>query len=242
MLALGWLLAFLAACLVVMVLPAVAWFEIRRAYSGKRKVVCPETQGPVEIELDAAHAANSRFRGHAEARVAHCSRWPMREGCDERCVPEALTANKADTFAVNHIGVLLSGFAGAAIGDVLRCSPWARDWMAAAGYPALDFLKRTSVRAPAVIDLVAMILLAYVMTWLMRHVKLSGWIGGAEVAVLVWLAVFCLSIPEVVFFFPVKIFAMSALLKLVTLVVQGILLGIFVVPHEKRAPDAAAAA
>lgn len=242
MLALGWLLAFLAACLVVMVLPAVAWFEIRRAYSGKRKVVCPETLAPVEIELNAAHAANSRFRGHAEAKVAHCSRWPMREGCDESCLPEALMANKPDTFSMNHVGVLIAGIVGAAVGDILRCSPFAREWMAAAGYPALEFWKRIAFRAPAVFDLVAMILLAYVMTWLMRHVKLSGWIGGVEVAVLVWLAVLCLSIPEVVFFFPVKIFAMSALLKLVTLVVQGILLGIFVVPHEKRLPEAAAAA
>ncbi len=241
MLALGWLLAFVAALLVVMVLPAVVWFEVRRAYSGKRQVTCPETQMPVEIELDSGLAARTRFRGTAVAKVAKCARWPMRDGCDEGCVPEALTLNKSDSFNVNHVGVLIAGIAGAAIGDILRCSPFAREWMVAAGYPALEFWKRIAFRAPAVFDIVAMIVLAYVMTWLMRHVKLSGVAGGVEVAVLVWLAVLCLSIPEVVFFFPVKIFAMSALLKLVVLLAQGILLGLLVVPNEKRVPAAGVA-
>jgi len=232
MLALGWLLAFFAACLVVMVLPAIAWFEVRRAYSGKRKVVCPETQAPVEIELDSALAARTRFRGRAVAKVATCTRWPMREGCDEGCVPEAVDANQPDTFSVNHVGVVIAGLAGAALGDILRCSPFAREWMAGAGYPAIEFWKRIAFRAPAVFDVVAMVVLAYVMTWLMRHVKLTGVAGGAEVAVLVWLAVLCLSVPEVVFFFPVKIFAMNALLKLLTLIVEGVLLGLFVAPDR----------
>ena len=241
MLALGWLLAFLAACLIVMVLPAVAWFEVRRAYSGKRKVTCPETQDPVEMELDASFAARTRFAGHSIAKVAHCSRWPMREGCDEGCVPQAIAANQPDTFAINHVGVLIAGLSGAAMGDLLRCSPYAREWMAAAGFPELEFWKRIAFRAPAVFDLVAMIVLAYVITWLMRHVKLSGLSGGVEVAALVWLAVVCLSIPEVVFFFPVKIFAMSALLKLVTLLVEGVLVGWLVVPHDRSAKLASVA-
>jgi hypothetical protein len=241
MLALGWLLAFLAAVLVVMVLPAVAWFEIRRAYSGKRKATCPETNASADVELDRLLAARSRFRGKIVAKIANCSRWPMREGCAEGCIPEALSKNKPDSFAINHVGVLVAGLASAAVGDLLRCSPLAREWMASGGYTTTEFWRRIAFRAPAVFDLAAMILVAYVITWLMRHVKLSGFTGGVEVAALVWLAVVCLSIPEVVFFFPVKIFAMSALLKLVTLLVQGILLGLFVVPHPKIASEAASA-
>lgn len=237
MLALGWLLAFLAACLVVMVLPAVAWFEVRRAYSGKRNVTCPETHDHVQIELDAITAANSRFKGTSITKVSTCARWPMKEGCDEGCVPEALAQNKPDVFAINHVGVLLAGLAGSAVGDLLRCSPMAREWMAANGYPAVEFWQRIAFRAPAIFDLVAMIVVAYVITWLMRHVKVAGVTGGLEVAGLVWLAVVGLSVPEVVFFFPVKIFALNALLKLITLLVQGVLIGMFVVPHGKRSTE-----
>ena len=241
MLALGWLLAFLAGLLIVMILPATAWFEVRRAFSGKRKVTCPETNSPVDVELDAGLAARSRFRGAATAKIAHCSRWPMREGCAEGCVPEALIKNKADVFSINHIGVLVAGLASAAVGDLLRCSPIAREWMAASGYSVLEFWHRIAFRAPAVFDLAAMILVAYVITWLMRHLKFSGLTGGVEVAALVWLAVVCLAIPEIIFFFPIKIFALNALLKLATLLVQGILIGLFVVPQPKHVAAASVA-
>lgn len=241
MLALGWLLAFLAAALIVMVLPAVAWFEVRRAYSGKRQVTCPETNHQVDVELDKSLAARSRFHGTPIARIASCSRWPMREGCAEGCVSEAVTKNKPDSFALNHFGIVVAGLASAAVGDLLRCSPVAREWMASGGYTTTEFWRRIAFRAPAVFDLVAMILVAYVITWLMRHVKLTGFTGGVEVAALVWLAVICLSIPEVVFFFPVKIFAMTALLKLVTLLVQGMVLGLLVVPHPSASSEAARA-
>lgn len=240
MLALGWLLAFLAAALIVMILPAVAWFEVRRSYSGKRKVTCPETNTSVNVELDRSLAARSRFHGVTVAKIAKCTRWPMREGCAEGCVPEALAQNKPDTFAINHVGVLVAGFASAAIGDLLRCSPIAREWMATGGYNTTEFWRRIAFRAPAIFDLVAMVLVAYVITWLMRHVKLTGLTGGVEVAALVWLAVVCLSVAEVVFFFPFRIFAMNALLKLVALLVQGILLGLFVVPHPRASSQAAA--
>ena len=110
--------------------------------------------------------------------------------------------------------------------------------MASGGYSALEFWKHIAFRAPAVFDLFAMIVVAYVLTWLMRHVQMKGVAGGLEVAVLVWLAVVCLSIPEIVFFFPIKIFAMNALLKLVTLLVQGTLLGFFVVPYTKSEVEA----
>ncbi|HEY3927577.1 MAG TPA: hypothetical protein VGL89_04315 [Candidatus Koribacter sp.] len=242
MLALGWLFAFLAACLIVMVLPAVAWFEIRRAYSGKRNVICPELKDSAEVELDAGLAARSRFCSHAStAKVAHCSHWPMKEGCAEDCIPEVLMQNKGDTFSVNHVGVLIAGLVGGAFGDLLRCSPFAREWMASVGFPALLFSRKISYLAPAVFDVVAMIIVAYVLTWLMHHVKVAGVRGGLEVAALLWLGVVCLSIPEVVFFFPVKIFAMSALLKLCVLLVQGLLLGIFVVSHPKSAGAAISA-
>lgn len=241
MLALGWLLAFIAALVVVMILPAVAWFEVRRRYAGKRKITCPETHDPATIELDATAAANARFRGTVTPQVATCSRWPMREGCAEDCVPEALSQNKADSFSLNHLGVLLAGLAGSAVGDLLRCSPMARDWMAANGFPEVEFWRRIAFRAPAIFDLAAMIVVAYLITWIMRHARVSGVAGGLEVAALLWLAVVGLAVPEVVFFFPVKIFAMNALLKLITLLLQGVLIGLLVLPHAKHEAETAKA-
>jgi hypothetical protein len=233
MLALAWLLAFLCAALILGVLPAVAWFEVRRAYSGKRKVNCPETNSEVDVQLDASLAARSRFLGRSEVTVAKCSRWPLREACAEGCVPEAITKNQPDSFAINHVGVLAAAFASTAVAGLLRCSPMAREWMSGAGYPTAEFWQNIALRAPAVFTLVAMVVTAYVLTWLMRHLNATGVTRALEVAALVWLAVASLAVPEIVFFYPVRIFAMNALLSLIALLVQGAILGLFVVPQPK---------
>lgn len=82
-----------AAALVGLYLLGAALFRVaRRAganylrFRGTRVVVCPETRRYVAVEVDAPHAAATAARGEPDLRLASCTRWPEREGCDQDCV------------------------------------------------------------------------------------------------------------------------------------------------------------
>ena len=50
-----------------------------------RTIVCPETLQAAEVRVDRRLAARSLLSGHEEMRVAGCSRWPEKAGCDRAC-------------------------------------------------------------------------------------------------------------------------------------------------------------
>ena len=64
---------------------AEVFFRLR----GRRTVRCPETGLAAEVEIDARHAALSAVPGPPEVRVAECSLWPDRAGCEQKCAAEA---------------------------------------------------------------------------------------------------------------------------------------------------------
>ena len=51
-----------------------------------RLVRCPETGLLATVALDARHAALTAVPGPPDVRVADCSLWPEKSGCEERCV------------------------------------------------------------------------------------------------------------------------------------------------------------
>jgi len=81
-----------------------AWVRMR----GTRVVVCPETQRPAAVEVDAAHAALSAMWENADVRLKACSRWPERHDCDQGCVAQIAIAPH-DTLAT---AMLQKYFAG----------------------------------------------------------------------------------------------------------------------------------
>jgi hypothetical protein len=50
---------------------------------GPRVVTCPETKEGAAVRIDALHAART-----GEVRLADCTRWPERAGCDEMCLSQ----------------------------------------------------------------------------------------------------------------------------------------------------------
>ena len=74
-------MAVLAAFYVL--LPVVG--DAFRRFRAGRVLVCPETGGTARVGLDAAHAALSAAYGHPRVRIARCSLWPERQGCDQDC-------------------------------------------------------------------------------------------------------------------------------------------------------------
>ena len=51
-----------------------------------RVVRCPETALLARVGLDARHAALTAVPGPPDVRVANCSLWPEKYGCEEKCV------------------------------------------------------------------------------------------------------------------------------------------------------------
>jgi hypothetical protein len=60
-----------------------------RSYRGVHIVQCPETRKPAAVRVDTGHFARSAVMNDPpELRLASCSRWPERAGCDQECVPQ----------------------------------------------------------------------------------------------------------------------------------------------------------
>ena len=55
----------------------------------RRTVRCPETGLLAMVTLDARHAALTAVPGPPDVRVADCSLWPEKQGCEERCARPA---------------------------------------------------------------------------------------------------------------------------------------------------------
>ena len=78
LLVLGTVLAVYAA------IALATWIRLR----GTLVVTCPETQMPAAVKIDIGHAAATAVWEKADLKVAACSRWPGRLGCDELCLAQ----------------------------------------------------------------------------------------------------------------------------------------------------------
>jgi hypothetical protein len=81
------LAAMAALALGYVVAPIMA--EVFFRFRGRRTVRCPETGLTAAVEIDARHAALSAIPGPPEVRVAECSLWPDRAGCEQKCAAQA---------------------------------------------------------------------------------------------------------------------------------------------------------
>jgi hypothetical protein len=83
------LFVLLLIAIVLAVYAGIALVTWKR-YRGTRVVTCPETKRPASVRIDVGHAAATAVWERADVKLACCSRWPEREGCDEACVPQIL--------------------------------------------------------------------------------------------------------------------------------------------------------
>ena len=75
----------LAGLVYVLRVAGKAFFKFR----GKRIVICPETDAPVGVDVDALRAAaTAPFGGGPELRLKDCTRWPEREACGQECLTQ----------------------------------------------------------------------------------------------------------------------------------------------------------
>jgi hypothetical protein len=84
-------------------------------------LTCPETRGPVEVEVDSRHALVTLLQGVKELRLKQCSRWPERAGCDEACLLQLDTAPAVLTR-------VMANWCEGRNCAVCNCAVTARDW------------------------------------------------------------------------------------------------------------------
>jgi hypothetical protein len=90
-------LALLGVVIVTYLVFALAAYVRMR---GRHVVTCPETHLPAGVTVDQVHAAVSAMWDGRDVRLASCTRWPEREGCDQACAPQIAadaTGTRADT-------------------------------------------------------------------------------------------------------------------------------------------------
>ena len=71
-----------------------AFFRMR----GKRVIVCPETNKPAGVKVDAAHAALSAVWEKPDIQLKDCTRWPERANCNQACTSQ-IAVSPEDTLA-----------------------------------------------------------------------------------------------------------------------------------------------
>jgi hypothetical protein len=77
------LLGIAALAAVYVLLPVVG--DAFRRFRASRMLVCPKTGTAAQVAPDAAHAALTAAYGRPRVRIARCSLWPERQGCDQDC-------------------------------------------------------------------------------------------------------------------------------------------------------------
>jgi hypothetical protein len=78
------LAAIAALAFIYVLVPIVG--EVYFRFRARRTVYCLETGLAAQVEIDARHAAFTAVPGPPELRVAGCSLWPGRRGCERRCL------------------------------------------------------------------------------------------------------------------------------------------------------------
>ena len=67
--------------------PVLRWLaRVYLRFRGERVVICPETQQPAGVEVDAKHAVMATAVGAPSLRLKDCSRWPERRNCGQECL------------------------------------------------------------------------------------------------------------------------------------------------------------
>jgi hypothetical protein len=170
--------------------------------------------------------------------VLQCSRWPKRDTCGQQCIPQAVSQNRPDSFEINHFAIFLAALASWAASGALRNSPVALGLMAKAGYPMKEFwvtavnpipkafpASSASLHVPLFVGLLAMLFVAYVLAWLVRHTGASGIADVMLRAGLLWLAIAGATLQGGLVLAPLSVFSANAVILLIALLIQALVIG-----------------
>ncbi len=194
MLVLFWLLLFVVASCLILLMPALWGKQIFDAYRGKRHVNCPETRTAVEVGFDALRAAFTGLSGKPKLRLASCTRWPARANCDQACIPEAakslalpVPAPASPQNRIAHLPVLVAAWVIWVLGMVWHSEYVFRGrWMQAMNLSDHATRKLAEMWTPHLLTAAACLLFAYAVATLLLWTGPRTLAKGVATALVLW--------------------------------------------------------
>jgi hypothetical protein len=192
-----WLLLFLIAASLFLMMPMLMGLEIYDRFRGCRTATCPENRLPVTVSINAFHAAATGLVGNPELRLAGCTRWPERADCGQECMLEAWRTEPSTnnevappkTKKIYHLPTLVAAFAAWLLGAIWHSHYLFRShWMKGVGLSRPELQQIVSRMAPHLLTVAAPLLFGYGVAWLLSADKKKGMIPGVVTAILLWAA------------------------------------------------------
>lgn len=198
MLVLFWVLLFVAATCLLLLMPTIWGRQIFDTFRGSRDVNCPETHAPVVVRFDALLAAITGLRGKPQLRLARCSRWPVRADCDQACIPDAAHTATIPAIRVTlppqkqvaHLPALVATVAVWLLGMVWHSEYLFRSrWTDAMNLNDHETRVLAEMWIPHLLTVAACLLFAYAVASIMSWTGKRTVVHGVEIALSLWLVV-----------------------------------------------------
>jgi hypothetical protein len=198
MLQLFWIVLFLVAACLILLMPSLWGKQIYDSYRGARTVNCPETHAPVSVRFRAFRAAISGLSGKPKLALADCSRWPVHADCGQECIPDAarsapeqaLPVFPPRTRKIFHLPVLLAAAVAWVLGMAWHSEYLFRpQWMTALRLSDRDTRVLAEMWTPHLLTVAACLVFAYGVAWLLAWAGTRTAFRGIGVALLLWLAI-----------------------------------------------------
>lgn len=198
MMVLFWVLLFVAATCLILLMPALWGKQVFDNFRGGRNVNCPETHAPVTVCFDALHAAITSLRGKPQLRLANCSRWPVRADCEQACIPDATNTSAIPAIRVSiplqnqvaHLPALVAAVAVWVFGMAWHSEYLFRlRWMDAMNLSDHETRVLAEMWIPHLLTVAACLLFAYAVASIMAWMGNRTLAHGVEIALSLWLVV-----------------------------------------------------
>lgn len=197
MLLLFWIVLFLVAACLILLMPSLWGKQIYDSYLGNRTVNCPETHAPVSVRFRAFRAAITGLSGKPKLGVADCSRWPVHADCGQECIPDAARSKPAQAVPVVaparkifHLPVFLAAAVAWVLGMAWHSEYIFRpQWMTALGLSDRQTRDLARMWTPHLLTVAACLIFAYGVAWLLAWLGTRTTFRGMGVALLLWLVI-----------------------------------------------------
>jgi hypothetical protein len=206
-----WMLLFLVGICLFLLMPSVLGITIYDRYHGPRNVICPETHGPAEVQIDALHASLTGMAATEKLRLASCTLWPGRAGCDEACIPQAVAAPivqptprtrlESERIPTIHIPAYLAATAAFWFIGLFWYSQYLFRgfWMQWMGFSEAQFRYVVELWSPHLITVGIAVVFTFALAWIMALFDCNtAWLG-LSAGFLLWLVIWVVMVGVILF-------------------------------------------
>jgi hypothetical protein len=198
MLVLFWVLLFVVATCLILLMPALWGKHVFDSFRGNRSVNCPETRSPVVVRFDALRAAFTSLSGKPSLRLSDCSRWPVRADCGQDCIPDAIQSAPVSAVRelaprqhrIAHLPALVATGAVWVLGAIWHSQYVLRpQWTNAMNISNHETLALAEMWIPHLLTAAACLLFAYAVASTMAWTGKRTLAHGIQIALSLWLVV-----------------------------------------------------